>query len=179
MRVSCARSHPRAADAGSSDQSVRPGMRRQRQASLSHLELTTPDARGCWRASWTVASSSARHGRLRRNAVSPHGVRLSGAPGAPLWIGCSSANRTLAGKLLWDGIVAVPEVSGAGCLALSPVRRARATRPSGLFPTHPKSRISGGRIRTARITLGPAGPLYRVDGPSGITQAAEKSWKDH
>ena len=56
-----------------------------------------------------------RHGRLRRNAVSPHGVRLSGAPGAPLWNGCSSANRALAGKLLWDGIVAVPKVFGAGC----------------------------------------------------------------
>jgi hypothetical protein len=74
---------------------------------------------------------------VARNAVSPHGVRLSGAPGAPLWTGCSSANRALAGKLLWDGIVAVPEVSGAGCLALSPVCRVRATRPSGCFPTHP------------------------------------------
>ena len=59
-----------------------------------------------------------RHGRLRRNAVSPHGVRLSGAPGAPLWNGCSSANRALAGKLLWDGTVAVPEVFAAGCLVL-------------------------------------------------------------
>lgn len=59
-----------------------------------------------------------RHGRLRRNAVSPHGVRLSGAPGAPLWNGCSSANRALAGKLLWDGIVAVPKVFAAGCPVL-------------------------------------------------------------
>ena len=66
----------------------------------------------------TVASSSARHGRLRRNAVSPHGVRLSGAPGAPLWNGCSSANRALAGKLLWDGVVAVPKVFAAGCPVL-------------------------------------------------------------
>jgi hypothetical protein len=56
-----------------------------------------------------------RHGRLRRNAVSPHGVRLSGASGAPLWIGCSSANRALAGELLWDGIVAVPKVFDTGC----------------------------------------------------------------
>ena len=47
--------------------------------------------------------------------MSPHGVRLSGAPGAPFCIGCSSANRALAGKLLWDGIVAVPKVFGAGC----------------------------------------------------------------
>ena len=66
----------------------------------------------------TVASSSARHGRLRRNAVSPHGVRLSGAPGVPLFTGRSSANRALAGKLLWDGTVAVPEVFAAGCLVL-------------------------------------------------------------
>jgi hypothetical protein len=47
--------------------------------------------------------------------VSPHGVRLSGAPGAPLWIGCSSVNRALAVKLRWAGIVAVPKVFGAGC----------------------------------------------------------------
>ena len=50
--------------------------------------------------------------------MSPHGVRLSGAPGAPLRIGCSSANRALAGKLQWDGIVAVPEVFDAGFSAL-------------------------------------------------------------
>ncbi len=56
-----------------------------------------------------------RHGWLRRNAVSPHGVRIGGASGAPLWIGCSSANRALAGKLPWDGIVAVPRVFDAGC----------------------------------------------------------------
>ena len=66
----------------------------------------------------TVASSSARHGRLRRNAVSPHSVRLSGAPGAPFEVGCSSANRVLTGKLLWDGMVAVPKVFGAGCPVL-------------------------------------------------------------
>ena len=59
-----------------------------------------------------------RHGRLRRNAVSPYRVRLGGAPGAPLWNGCSSANRALAGKLLWDGIVAVPKVFAAGCPVL-------------------------------------------------------------
>ena len=59
-----------------------------------------------------------RHGRLRRNAVSPHGVRLSGAPGAPLWNGCSSANRALAGNLPWDGTVAVPKGFAAGCPGL-------------------------------------------------------------
>jgi hypothetical protein len=66
----------------------------------------------------TVASSSAQHGRPQRNAVSPHGVRLSGAPGALLRIGRSSANRALVGKLQWDGIVAVPKVFDTGCLAL-------------------------------------------------------------
>ena len=59
-----------------------------------------------------------RHGRLRRNAVSPHRVKLSGAPGAPLWNGCSSANRALVGKFPWDGTIAVPEVFAAGCLVL-------------------------------------------------------------
>ena len=91
---------------------------RQRQATSSHLELScrTPEAAGGPRG--TVASSSARHGWLRRNAVSPRGVRLSSAPGAPLRIGCSSANRAPDGKLQWDGIVAVPEVFDAGCSAL-------------------------------------------------------------
>jgi len=137
----------------------------------------------------TVAFSSARHGWLRRNAVTPHGVRLSGAPGAQLCNGCSLANRAPAGKLLWDGIVAVPEVFGAGCLALSPVRRVRAARPSGRFPTHPpglrthgdarrNAKRCGNRgiwrhIKAARINGGPEGLLYRVDGPSGVTQAAE------
>jgi len=39
--------------------------------------------------------------------------------------------------------------------------------------------ISAGFTWAARINSGPEGPLYRVDGPSGFTQAAEKSWKDH
>ena len=147
-----------------------------------------PEAAGGPRG--TVASSSARHGRLRRNAVSLHGVRLSGAPGAPLWNGCSSANRTLAGKLLWDGIVAVPEVSGAGCLALSSVGRMRAARPSGRFPAHPpglrrhgdarrnaqrcgnRGYLAAGK-RAARIKLRPRGAAVQVDGPSGFAQAAE------
>jgi hypothetical protein len=155
----------------------------------------------------TVASSSARHGRLRRNAVSPHGVRLSGAPGAPLWIGCSSASRALVGKLLWNGIVAVSKVFGAGCLVLfsaeehgqpggnarpgdagerysrpgAPrlISRACGDQACGDIATH------GGTQGVARIadirrlseqretTLAPRGPLYRVDGPSGFTQAAE------
>jgi hypothetical protein len=67
-----------------------------------------------------------RHRRLRRNAVSPHGVRLSGVPGAPLWNGCSSANRALAGKLLWDGTVAVPKGFAAGCPVLFPAEESSA-----------------------------------------------------
>ena len=111
--------------------------------------------------------------------MSPRGVRLSGAPGAPFWVGYSSANRALAGKPLWDGIVAVPEVFGAGCLALSPVRRVRAALPSGRFPTHLPGDCGIWRhTKAARIDLTPM-PLHRVDGPSGFTQAAEKSWKDH
>ena len=118
MRVSCARSPHRAADAGDERRSARPGMR-QPQATSSHLELScrTPEAAGGPRGT-DASSSSPRHGWLRRNAVSPHGVRLSGAPGAPLRIGCSSANRALAGKLQWDGIVAVPKVFDAGCPVL-------------------------------------------------------------
>jgi hypothetical protein len=94
---------------------------------------------------------SARHGRLRRNAVSPHGVRLGGAPGAPLWIGCSSANRALARKLQWDGIVAVPKVFGAGCSQPSESARSwdageRCSRP-GAFPTHPPALRKQGDAR--------------------------------
>ncbi len=50
--------------------------------------------------------------------LSPHGVRLSGVPGTPRLTGCSLANRALAGKLLRDGIVAVPKVFDTGCSAL-------------------------------------------------------------
>ena len=134
--MSCARRPRRAADAGE-ERPIRPtGYAAAAPGHTITPGLSMPDGRGCWRASWDRCLLHARHGRLRRNAVSLHGVRLSGAPGAPLWIGCSSANRALAGKHSWDGIVAVPVVFGAGCLALSPVRRVRAARPSGRFPTH-------------------------------------------
>lgn len=119
MRVSCARSPIRAADAGN-EQPIRPAGHvaadpgQDTPPEIMHARCT----RLLVSLFGTVASSSARHGRLRRNAVSPHGVRLSGAPGAPLWIGCLLANRALAGKLLWDGIVAVPKVFGAGCPVL-------------------------------------------------------------
>jgi hypothetical protein len=65
-----------------------------------------------------VSSSSARHGRLRRNAVSLHGVSLRGAPGGPIIYGCSPANRAFAVNFLRNGIVSVPEVFDAGCTAL-------------------------------------------------------------
>jgi len=65
--------------------------------------------------------------------VSPDGVRLIGASGAPLRVGCSSANRTLTGKLPRHGIVAVPRVFAA--------------RRSALFP-HEKQGRSGTRTRS-------------------------------
>ena len=65
--------------------------------------------------------------------MSPHGVRLYGAPGAPLWVGCPSANRMLSGKLPRRGIVAVPRVF--------------ATRGSASFP-HEKQGRSGARTRS-------------------------------
>lgn len=118
MRVSCARSLIGATDAGN-ERPIRPAGHVAADPGQDTLpEVTHAGCTGLVSLFGTVASSSARHGRLRRNAVSPHGVRLSGAPGAPFWIGCSSANRALAGKLLWDGIVAVPKVFGAGCPVL-------------------------------------------------------------
>ena len=119
MRVSCSRS-PCRADGAGNERPIRPA------GYVAALPGQYTDPWSCARrvpeaASGplgTVASSSARHGRLRRNAVSPHGVKIGGAPGAPLWIGCSLANRALAGKLLWDGIVAVPKVFAAGCPVL-------------------------------------------------------------
>ena len=118
MRVSCARSLIGATDAGN-ERPIRPAGHVAADPGQDTLpEVTHAGCTGLVSLFGTVASSSARHGRLRRNAVSPHGVRLSGAPGAPLWIGYSSANRVLAGKLLWDGIVAVPKVFGAGCPVL-------------------------------------------------------------
>ena len=118
MRVSCARSLIGATDAGN-ERPIRPAGHVAADPGQDTLpEVMHAGCTGLVSLFGTVASSSARHGRLRRNAVSPHGVRLSGAPGAPLWIGYSSANRVLAGRLLWDGTVAVPKVFGAGCPVL-------------------------------------------------------------
>ena len=118
VRVSCLLGLRQAPDAGD-ERSVRPtGRWRQRQAMSS---LPGTEYVGCLVLLAGLLGPLPflpRHGWLRRNALSPHRVRLSGAPGAPLWTGCSSANRALAGKLLWDGIVAVPEVFDTGCSAL-------------------------------------------------------------
>jgi hypothetical protein len=146
---------------------------------------------------------SVRHGWLRRNAVSRHGVRLSGAPGAPLQIGCSSANRELAGKFLRDGIFTVSRVFDAGCSALlqgcgqprgserTGDAGERCRRPNASELTCPACRhmaAHGGMHGIAAIVdiwqlsaprperrsnLAQRGPLYRVDGPSGFAQAAE------
>jgi hypothetical protein len=186
-----------------SGQSVRPGRWRQRQVAASPPGT---EYAGCLilpAGPTGPLPPLPRHGWLRRNALSPHRVRLSGAPGAPLWTGCSSANRALAGKLLWDGIVAVPEVFETGWFALfldgergqpsASARtwgRGRAVQPPGCSPTHlpglrthSDARRNAKRcrnceysvaVRAARINSGPKrGPLYRVDGPSGFTQAAE------
>jgi hypothetical protein len=143
VRVSCARSLVRAADAGN-ERPIRPAGHVAADPGQDILPGIMPA--GCpWLLAGlfgTVASSSARHGRLRRNAVSPQGVKLSGAPGAPFWIGCSSANRALTGKLRWDGIVAVPKVFGAGCpVPLStekpPTEKPSAGEPSAGEPGQP------------------------------------------
>jgi hypothetical protein len=130
--VSCGRGLRRAADAGN-EQRIRPatGHTAAAPGQSLHLELSLPDADG--EPHGTVASSSARHGWLRRNAVSPVGVRLSGAPGAPLLMGCSSANRVLASSLGWDGIVAVPRVFHVGWLFSSKPRSA-VSLPGGCDP---------------------------------------------
>src|SRR6516225_2013520 len=126
-----------------------------------------------------VDSSAARHGRLRRNAVGLHGVRLSGAPGAPLWIGCSSANRTLAGKLPWDGIVcrtrglwrrvprSLPSTKGAGGPAV------RALSDSSPWACGHTATHGGTHSGAAIADIWRQGRCYRVDGPSGFTRAAE------
>ena len=118
MRASCSRS-PCRADGAGSERPIRPA-----GCVAAHPgQYLNPGAvhAGCPRllaGLLGLLPLLPRHGRLRRNAVSPHGVRLSGAPGAPLWNGCSSANRALAGKLLWDGTVAVPKGFAAGCPGL-------------------------------------------------------------
>jgi hypothetical protein len=161
VRVSCARNLIRATDAGN-ERPIRPAG----HVAADPGQDTLPRVMhaGCTRLLvslfGTVASSSARHGRLRRNAVSPHSVRLSGAPGTPFAIGCSSANRALTGKLLWDGIVAVPKVFGAGC----PVLFATG-EPSPEVPAAGEHGQPGGSARS-----GDAGKRYsRPGAPRSIS----------
>src|SRR5580698_8321611 len=134
--------------------------------------------RAAWRASsapaWVLGGRSAsnppspRHGWLRRNAVTPVGVRLSGAPGAPLG---GPTNRVLLSKLHRDGIVAVPRnftqaavrPPARGCY---PGKRASGSCPGttlrllsftrGWIATH------GGSQCVAAVS-GLTGPRYRVD----------------
>ena len=122
--------------------------------------------------------------------------------------GCLSVNRALAVNLLRSGIVAVPEVFDAGCSALfraeergQPGGNARSgdeascTAASTLPDSSPKladgkrrteerkalreSWIFSGCQRSMKQLWPHSGSLYRVDGPSGFTQVAEESWKDH
>ena len=128
MRVFCDHSPRRAADAGK-ERLIRPTGHMAPAPGHHHRTWDRACRKPRLLASLMGSSPSlsARHGWLRRNALSPHGVRLGSAPGAPFGTGCSSANRALAGKLQRDGIVAVPEVFDAGCL----VSRPQPRRPIG------------------------------------------------
>ncbi len=118
MRASCSRS-PFRADGAGSERPIRPaGCVAAHPGSYIHPGAVHVGCPRLLAGLLGLLPLLPRHGRLRRNAVSPHGVRLSGVPGAPLWNGCSSANRALAGKLLWDGTVAVPKGFAAGCPVL-------------------------------------------------------------
>ena len=157
MRASCSRS-PCRADGAGNERPIRPA-----GCVAAHPGLfVNPGAvhAGCPRllaGLLGLLPLLPRHGRLRRNAVSPHGVRLSGAPGAPLWNGCSSANRALAGNLLWDGTVAVPKGFAAGCPVLF----------SAEEPSADEYRQTGGNARS-----GDAGERHsRPDAPRPISLA--------
>jgi hypothetical protein len=157
VRVSCARSPRWATDAGH----ARP-IRSIGQHGAEPGQDIHPGAghAGCRVAlagvSGLLPPLSVRHGRLRRNAVSPHGVRLSGAPDAPPMIGCLSANRAFAVKLLRNGIVAVSEVFDAGCPAL--------------FPAEERGQ-PGGNARS-----GDVGEQYRrLDAPDSSPKACGKT----
>jgi hypothetical protein len=117
-RVSSVRSLHRVADGETSGQSDRPGTWRQRQVISSPPGTEYVGCLILLAGLLGLLPLLPRHEWLRRNALSPHGVRLSGAPGTPLLTGCSSANRALVGKLLRDGIVAVPKGFDTGCSAL-------------------------------------------------------------
>lgn len=208
MRVSCARSLIGATDAGN-ERPIRPAGHVAADPGQDTLpEVTHAGCTGLVSLFGTVASSSARHGRLRRNAVSPHGVRLSGAPGAPLWIGCSSANRALAGKLLWDGTITVPRVFAAGCPVLfsaeehgQPGGSARpgdagerhsrpdAPRPisltCGYMATHGGTQGVARNVDIRRLSeqresiLAPRGAAVSGRRAQRVHPGGRESWKDH
>jgi hypothetical protein len=193
--MSCGQNLHRIADAGTgSALSGRAcgGRIRSRRHRGWHCGRWMPDPAG--EPLRTVAFSPATR-LLRRNALSPLGVRIGGAPGAPLFTGCSSANRALAGELLRSGIVAVPKVFDTGCFVLSlagegdqPRASARPggmgewySRPGALRPmsqacghraTHGGTQGVAGIVDIRRLseqresTLAQWGPLYQVDGPS-------------
>jgi hypothetical protein len=109
VRASCTQCPRRAADAVKAP--IRPTGRTAPAPGLLRAPDCASGSRACWRVSWNRRLLfSARHGRLRRNALSHEGVRLSSAPGAP------PLYRVLVSKpgairiLLRDGIVIVPEV---------------------------------------------------------------------
>ena len=159
-----------------------------------------PEARCAGECQGPLPSLSARHGRLRRNALSPHGVRLSIAPSAPLRSGYSSANRVLSGtstgryrcrtRGLWRRMLrSLSSSKGAGSTA---VRVLSGSSPLACGTRH--ARRNAQALRQSRKSccsyLSSAHhqrleqPLYRVDGPSGVTQAAENhgrtiSERDH
>jgi hypothetical protein len=157
VRASCSRS-PFRADGAGSERPIRPaGCVAAHPGSYIHPGAVHVGCPRLLAGLLGLLPLLPRHGRLRRNAVSPHGVRLSGAPGAPLWNGCSSANRALAGNLLWDGIVAVPKGFAAGCPVLFPAEESSAE----------EYRQTGGNAR-----FGDAGERHiRPDAPRPISLA--------
>jgi len=173
--VSCARSLRRAADAGN-EQQIRPATGHTVPAPGQSSPPGTEPA-GCRRrASWDLACTSARHGWLRRNAVSQYSVRLGGAPGAPLG---GPSNRAPFAKLQRDGIVAVPRVFTQGVLLArcDPGKRASGSCPGTLRP-----------LSIARGQMATHGGMQGVAAVSGPERAAvpgrqvpgdRESWKDH
>jgi hypothetical protein len=190
VRASCTQCPRRAADAVKAP--IRPTGRTAPAPGLLRAPDCASGSRACWRVSWNRRLLfSARHGRLRRNALSHEGVRLSSAPGAP------PLYRVLVSKpgairiLLRDGIVTVPEVFWRR--KPRPLSDTKSGGPSGrpgTFRAHPpglrytaahggmhkalrQSRISGCSHHSSAHQQRLQQLLYRVDGPSGFPQAAE------
>jgi len=160
--VSCARSLRRAADAGN-EQQIRPATGHTVPAPGQSSPPGTEPA-GCRRrASWDLACTSARHGWLRRNAVTPVGVRLGGAPGASLLMGVRRQTGCLPADS--DGTVLLPYPGSFTWVGCSPLIRGvrsacregalrgcgRAVPPPGHSQTHrPSLRTHGNARRYAK-----------------------------